>query len=97
MGTKSLKEIVEPSLDEAFSIINQSIKGLPVNEDRLKTAKFVIQTYKSARVIEKEDKKVSLTEKKFNFSVLENFGGEDQKKEIREMIQKGLTKINYIE
>jgi hypothetical protein len=102
MGNEVIKEIdlkgiIAPSVEAAFELITKSIKGEEVDLERLKTAKFLINSYKSARIMAKEDRKVGITEKKFNFGVLDKYGSDEQKKEIKELIQKSLTKIKYIE
>lgn len=84
-------------IPNALKVIKEAVEGKPVNPDRLKTAKFVVNSYKAGRIIDKEDRKVSINERRFNFSVLNNFGSEDQKKQVKELISKSITTIKYLE
>lgn len=96
-AVKSFIQQFEPLLPTAVNVIKEAVEGKPVNPDRLKTAKFVVGSYKAGEIIDKEKRIVGLNERKFNFNVLDNFGSQEQKDEVKKVIQKSLVNMKYLE
>lgn len=93
---KTASEYLEEMLPKAANLLMQDIEGKPVNPDRIKNAKFIFSTYKGTKVLEKENRKLNLSERRFNFSILLEYGDEKQNKRIREMIAKSTETLKLL-
>ena len=90
-------EQLDEGIPYAANIIMQSLMGQPVNEDRLKTAKFTFNTYKGLKILEKEQRKVDNADRRFNFKVVELYGDEDARKKIKQLVKGSFDKMKFIE
>ena len=95
--SKSLIEQTAQALPYATNIILQSLMNLSVNRDLVKDAKFAVNTHLRIKTLEKEEKKVNNADRRFNFKVLELYGAEEDKKKVKSLISKSITKMKFIE
>lgn len=94
---KQLHEQLEPLIERAISILEQALNGKPTNSEVVKNAKMVLQTYKGSLVVDKENRRVNMMERRFNLGVLEQFGSPEQKSLVKKAIQDALPKMKFLE
>ena len=85
------------TLPYAVNILLQSLMDLPVNKDKVKDAKFALSYWKGLKTLEKEERKVENANRRFNYKVLEIYGDEEDKKQIKAIIKGSLSKMKFIE
>ena len=90
---EQLKEVVPHSI----RILLQEQQGIPTNADRVKNARFAIAKASSLMTLEKENRKVNMAERRFNFSVLDTYGSETDKKQVKVLLGKKVKEMNFIE
>lgn len=95
--SQDLNEQYKPMIPYAANILLQSLMGLPVNDDRLKTAKFTLGQAKSSQVLAKEQQRVTLQERRFNFDIINTYGDEEQKKKIKALVKDSFPKMKFID
>ena len=94
---KNIVEQLEKMIPYAANILLRSLMGLPTNRDNVKDAKFSMSTLRGLLILAKENRKVDSAEKRFNFKVLEEFGTEEEKKQIKDLFKKSFSKMKFIE
>ena len=94
---KSAIEQLEKMIPYASNVLMRSLMGLPTNRDNVKDAKSVFSNYRGLMILAKENRKVDGAEKRFNFKVLEEFGTESEKKQIKDLFKKSFNKMKFIE
>ena len=95
--SENVSDQIKPMLPYAANILLQSLMGIPTNDEKRKDARFALNIWKSTQILEKEKTKVSLMERKFNFGVLNLYGDEKQKEQIKELVKKSFPKMNLVE
>lgn len=95
--TAEMTEQVKLMLPYASNILLQSLMGLPTNDERRKDARFALNLWKSSQVLDKEKTKVALAERRFNFSVLNLYGDDEQKKQIKALVKSSFPKMKFLE
>jgi hypothetical protein len=94
---KNIVEQLEDIVPYSANIIFQEQLGMPVNVDRVKNARFVLSQLKAHRTLQKEEKRIEMQERRFNFGLLDTFGSEEQKTKIKDLFQKSFDKLKFIE
>ena len=93
----TMLEHLEKIIPYSAHILLQEQMGLPTNTDRVKNARFTIASFRSLKTLEKETRKVNMAERRFNFNVLETYGSEADKKEVKKLLGKKLKEMKFIE
>ncbi len=94
---KNIVGQLEKTIPYAANILLRSLMGLPVNRDLVKDAKFSMSNLRGLLILAKENRKVDSAEKRFNFKVLDEFGTEAEKKQIKSLFSKSFKKMKFIE
>lgn len=81
----------------ALNIINRCLKGLPFNPEVLKTAKFELNRQKSEAIQEKENRKLNNADRRFNYKMLDELGSEESKKKVKDLFNKSINNLKFIE
>lgn len=96
MSEKIPIEELRDSFSSAMKVINEALEGRPVNEERLKVAKFTVQTYKSMQQAENNKKAQDRENKRFNHKLFEMYGDKEQKDELRNLFSEQFKKLKFI-
>lgn len=91
--SKQLEEVVPYSVN----LLLQEQMGLPVNQDKIKNARFVLSTFKSSKIQEKEEKKLKLQQDRFGLTLIENYGDDKMKSDFRDKIRGSVSKMKFLE
>ena len=94
---KDVIEQLEKMVPYAANILLRSLMGLPTNRDNVKDSKFIMSNLRGLLILRKENRKVDGAEKRFNFKVLDEFGSEVEKKQVKALFTKSFKKLKFIE
>ena len=90
-------ELIKPLFVKAKNLIEQHLAGLPVNKDRTQSARLIITQYRGLLQAENNRKQLFLNSKRFDLNLLNQFGDEVQKKQLKAIFKKQFKDIKIIE
>lgn len=90
-------EQIKEGVPYASNLMVQDLMGLAVNPDRLKTAKFNLNLYKSLLVLDKENRKVKNAEMRFGYKVIADIGSEDDKQNLKALVSSVVKQFKIID
>ena len=94
---KSELELLKPAYVRAVNLMEQALDGLPVNKDNQTNARLIITQYRGTLQAVNNRRTRDLTDKKFNYMLLNQFGSEQHKKKLKEVFSKQFKDIKIIE
>lgn len=80
----------------SVNILLRDQMGLPVNGEAVKTAKFVVSAIRAHKTLEKEQVKLELMNRKFNFNVLDKYGSNEDKQLIKDLFSKSVNQLQFL-
>lgn len=89
-------EVTKNSFKKAMGIINRALDDETIDAGALKTAKFVVQSYKGLQQAENNKKAQERESKRFNHKLFEMYGNEQQKEHLKKVFNDQFKDMKFI-